>query len=89
MLGAAVATRVIRTGRLHWMHHALYVATLSTTVLAVLVGMRRDLPATQALVPALVPLVIIPFAGTHTRRHPLIALSAAPFIAAGALASRR
>ena len=45
--------------------------------------------AAATLAPALVPLAVIPYAGTHTRRHPLIALSAAPFIAAAAIRSRR
>ena len=71
------------------MHHALYIATVSTTLLALVTGVRRDRPAAAALSPALVPLAVIPYAGTHTRRHPLIALTAAPFVVAGVVISRR
>lgn len=88
-LGTAVATRLIDTRRFRWVHHALYIATATTTVLAVALGSRSDRSAALALSPALIPLAVIPYAGTHTRRHPLIALTAAPFIAAGVIASRR
>ncbi|WCD93844.1 hypothetical protein [Microbacterium sp. nov. GSS16] len=88
-LGAAVATRLIDTRRFRWVHHALYIATFSATIVAVLVGLRRNRPAALALAPALAPLAVIPYAGTHTRRHPAIALTAAPFIAAGVITSRR
>lgn len=71
------------------MHHALYIATVSTTILALVVGIRGDRRAALALSPALLPLAVIPYAGTHTRRHPLIALTAAPFIVAGVFTSRR
>ncbi len=88
-LGTAVATRLIDTRRFCWVHHALYIATVSTTLLALVVGVFRDRRAAIALAPALAPLAVIPYAGTHTRRHPAIALTAAPFIAAGILTSRR
>jgi len=88
-LGAAVATRIIDTRRFRWVHHALYIATVSTTIFALIVGVRSDRRAALALAPALVPLAVIPYAGTHTRRHPVIALTAAPFIAAGVFTSRR
>ena len=88
-LGAAVATRLVDTRRFRWVHHALYIATVSTTLLALVTGIRRDRPGAAALSPALVPLAVIPYAGTHTRRHPLIALTAAPFIVAGVVTSRR
>lgn len=88
-LGTAVATRLIDTRRFRWVHHALYIATVSTTLLALVVGVFRDRRAAIALAPALAPLAVIPYAGTHTRRHPAIALTAAPFIAAGILTSSR
>ncbi|PKI89765.1 hypothetical protein CW368_12350 [Actinomycetales bacterium SN12] len=88
-LGAAVATRLIDTRRFRWVHHALYIATVSTTIVALIAGIRRDRAATLALAPALAPLAVIPYAGTHTRRHPAIALTAAPFVAAGVITSRR
>lgn len=87
-LGAAVAARLVDTGRFRWVHHALYIATATTTVLAVVTGLARDSRLGLTLAPSLVPLAIIPFSGTRTRRHPLIALSAAPFLIAGALTAR-
>jgi hypothetical protein len=41
-----------------------------------------------ALLPAAAPLAAIPYLGTHSRRHPLVALAAAPFIVAGLVLSR-
>lgn len=93
-LGAAVALRVIDTRNYRWLHHALYIATSAFTIAAVSAGWWGS-PATAArraavaLAPALVPLAVIPCAGTRGRRHPLVALLAAPFILASlALASR-
>lgn len=80
-LGTAVATGAVHTGRWHWTHHALYIctSTLALAAAATLLAERRS--AGLALLPAAIPLAIIPFAGTHGRRHPAIALSAAPFLA--------
>lgn len=88
-LGTAVAARLIDTKRFRWVHHALYIATVSTTIVALVTGIRSDRRAALALSPSLVPLAIIPYAGTRTRRHPAIALAAAPFIVAGVAISRR
>ncbi|MFJ4172962.1 hypothetical protein [Microbacterium sp. NPDC089696] len=92
-LGTAVAARVIDTKNFRWVHHALYIATCATTVAAVSaalwarprVASRR---AAASLAPALAPLAAIPYLGTHTRRHPLVALAAAPFVVAGVVCSR-
>lgn len=92
-LGVGVAARIIDTSRFRWLHHALYIATCMTTAAAVAAGWgsgprsagRR---AALALLPAAIPLAAIPYAGTHTRRHPLTALAAAPFIIAGVRCSR-
>lgn len=87
-LGAAVAARLIDTRRIRWLHHALYIATTTTTALALVAELRHDRRVAAALSPALIPLAVIPFAGTRTRRHPAIALCAAPFFAAAVLTSR-
>ncbi|WP_336643133.1 hypothetical protein [Microbacterium sp. MMO-113] len=91
-LGLAVAARLIDTRRFRWVHHALYILTCATTGLAVVVGLATRTPRTRraalALLPAAVPLAAIPYAGTHTRRHPLVALMAAPFVLAGLVVSR-
>lgn len=88
-LGTAVATGAVRTGRWHWTHHALYICTSALSTIAFLTLRRSDPRAAQALAPATLPLAVIPFAGTHGRRHPAIALAAAPFVLAALLRSRR
>lgn len=91
-LGAAVAARLIDTRRFRWVHHALYILTCATTGLAVVAGLAgrssRGRRAALSLLPAALPLAAIPYAGTHTRRHPLVALAAAPFVLAGLVVSR-
>lgn len=92
-LGTAVAARLIDTKNFRWVHHALYIATCVATVAAVsaaLWGRPRTASrrAAASLAPALAPLAAIPYLGTHTRRHPLVALTAAPFVVAGLVSSR-
>ncbi len=92
-LGAAVATRVIDSSGFRWLHNALYVTTCVTVAVAVGTGLwgsdRRIRRAALALAPAAAPLTAIPYLGTHTCRHPLVALAAAPFIFAGLACSLR
>ncbi|WP_308799042.1 hypothetical protein [Agromyces silvae] len=92
-LGASVALRLVDTRDVRWVHHAMYIATATLTAVAVssaLWGRPRHASrrAAAALLPAALPLAAIPYAGTHTRRHPAVALSAAPFFVAGVVASR-
>lgn len=92
-LGTAVATKVVDTSDIRWLHHALYIATCATSAAAVsaLVWGRpksASRRAALALAPAAAPLAAIPYLGTHGRRHPLTALAAAPFIVAGLVCSR-
>ena len=93
-LGTAVATKTIDTRNFRWVHHALYIATCVTTAAAVSAGFwASPRPASRraalALLPAAAPLAAIPYLGSHTARHPLVALAAAPFIVAGLVCSRR
>jgi len=89
-LGIAVLRGLVDTSGFRWLHHALYILTCTGVAAAVLVGgWRRPRGAALALMPAAAPLAVIPFAGTHTHRHPLIALAAAPFVAAGLVLSLR
>lgn len=94
-LGTAVATKAIDTSNFRWVHHALYIATCATTATAAATALFRAKPrrasrrAAVALLPAAVPLAAIPYLGTHGRRHPLVALAAAPFILAGLVCSLR
>ncbi|WP_144876393.1 hypothetical protein [Microbacterium sp. 1.5R] len=92
-LGSAVAARVIDTRGFRWVHHAIYIATCVATVAAVSAAWwgrpkAESRRAAASLAPALVPLAAIPYLGTHTRRHPLVALAAAPFLVAGLVCSR-
>ena len=92
-LGSAVAVKLNDTSNFRWLHHAIYIATCVTSAAAfsaVLWGQPRyaSRRAALALAPAAAPLAAIPYLGTHSRRHPLIALAAAPFIVAGLVCSR-
>ncbi|MDH2443275.1 hypothetical protein QDR37_04875 [Amnibacterium sp. CER49] len=88
-LGTAVALRALDTSRYRWVHHALYITTSALTVGAVTAGAVSRRPAAALLAPALVPLAGIPYAGTRTLRHPLVAVTAAPWYAAALAAVRR
>ncbi|MEX5295916.1 hypothetical protein QYM41_11625 [Kocuria sp. CPCC 205268] len=96
VLGASVGAGLVHTGRFRWIHHALYIATTTTTALAtVRAACSATAPgraAARALAPALLPLAALPHLGTpaqgHPRRHALAALSAAPFYAAALFRAR-
>ncbi|MFB2555083.1 hypothetical protein [Herbiconiux liangxiaofengii] len=92
-LGASVAVGLVDTRRIRWVHHALYIVTCVLAGAAagstLLPAGRGSLRAALALAPAAVPLVVIPRVSARTARHPLVALSAAPFFVAGLILSRR
>lgn len=89
-LGIGVLTRRIDTTDSRWVHHALFIVTASLTAVATVAAAatgHRGQAAAQG--GALVPLALIPYVGTHTRRHPIVASAAAPFYVAALAASRR
>ena len=93
-LGTSVALRLVDTRDVRWVHHALYIATCvlaGAAASTAMWGRPRSTARAAAIVlsPAAVPLSAIPYVGTHTRRHPLVALAAAPFVVAAAIRSRR
>jgi hypothetical protein len=88
-LGTGVATGRLRTGRARWVHHALYVTTASLTGVALAAAALRRDRAGWWLLPAVLPLAVVPYAGTRSNRHVLVAASAAPFYAAAVVAERR
>ena len=88
-LGTGVATGVLRTGRARWLHHALYVSTAGLTAVALAAAGSERRRAGWWLLPAAVPLAAVPYAGTRSRRHVLVAASAAPFYVAALAADRR
>ncbi|MEV4351087.1 hypothetical protein AB0J83_42060 [Actinoplanes sp. NPDC049596] len=87
--GAAVATGLVDNGRIRWVHHALFTATASLTVLAVAASAYERRPAGLALLPALGPLTALPYAGGGIRRHAALAGSAAPAYAAALVSAWR
>jgi hypothetical protein len=87
--GTAVAAGVIDNRRIRWVHHALYVATMSLTTLALAASAVERRTAGLALLPAVGPLIALPYAGGRLRRHAALAGSAAPaFVTALVLARR-
>lgn len=92
-LGGAAATKLLDTSSFRWLHHALYIATCTASVAAVLLawwsGGHANRKAALTLLPAAVPLGAIPYVETHGRRHPLVALTAAPFFLASLACSYR
>lgn len=78
-LGAAVATGVLRTDNARWVHHALYIATSTLAGAAVSSLFWSRSRAGWLLLPAAVPLVLIPRISARSRRHVVVAASAAPF----------
>ena len=79
--GAAVAVGAIDNRRIRWVHHALYVATASLTTAALAASAIERRAAGLALLPAVGPLVALPYAGGRLRRHAALAGSAAPAFA--------
>jgi hypothetical protein len=78
-LGTASATHLLDTSRVRWLHHVLYVGTSVLAGAAVSSLVWSGSRAGWRLLPAAGPLVVIALAGARLPRHPLIALSAAPF----------
>ncbi|WP_432547609.1 hypothetical protein [Kineococcus sp. SYSU DK004] len=88
-LGLAVAAKVLDTSGARWVHHAVYVSTVALSAAAALqLATRRD-RALLRLLPAAVPLAVIPRVSARTRGHVLLALSAAPAYAAALTAVLR
>ena len=71
------------------MHHALYVSTATLTAVALVAAGRERARSGWWLLPVVVPLAVVPYAGTRSKRHVLVAASAAPFYAAALAADRR
>lgn len=88
-LGTAVGTGVLVTGRARWVHHALYVVTATLTALALAAAASSRRRSGWWLLPAAVPLAVVPYAGSRPPGHVLVAASAAPFYAAALVADRR
>jgi len=77
-LGLAVATGRLDTSGARWVHHAVYVTTVTLSLAAAAGLLRRRDRALLRLLPAALPLAAIPHVSARTRGHALIALAAAP-----------
>lgn len=83
-LGVGLATGAWRNERHRWIHHVGFIAAVALTSATVVVGLRDDPGRALRAAPALVPLAILPRIPTRSRRHPIVALAAAPWLVAAA-----
>ncbi|WP_440695308.1 hypothetical protein [Clavibacter nebraskensis] len=95
-IGIGAATRILPPRPELRLHHRAYVVTSALTAVALGAALWAPAPGRAAarraalrLAPALIPLAALPAAGTRTRRHPAVALTAAPWYAWGTLATWR
>jgi hypothetical protein len=88
-LGGAVALRLVDTTSVHWVHHALYIGTATLTAAGISASVWSRSSAGWTLLPAAVPLAMIPYVSTTTGRHTAVALSAAPFFVASLIKAWR
>ncbi|GAA1299087.1 MULTISPECIES: hypothetical protein [Brachybacterium] len=88
-LGLSVAVGAVDTSTMRWLHHGLYIATVTSTLLAIATATLRRDPSALALAPAVVPLFLLQHHGSRPLgRHARTAVLAAPCYA-GALALAR
>jgi len=77
------------TRSFRWLHHAFYLATVTTTITAALTSVRGKSPALVPLALTGIPLVVLARVSPKSRFHPMLALTAAPAYAAALIFSRR
>lgn len=82
MLGVGLATGLWRNRRHRWVHHVGYIAAVALTSAAVATGAATEPARARLAAVALVPLAALPRIPTRSRRHPLVALTAAPWLVA-------
>jgi hypothetical protein len=88
-VGVGVATRTLDLHGARWVHHALYICTLTSAAAAVSSLVWSTSRAGWMLLPAAVPLAALARLGPRFPRHPVVALAAAPFFVASVIYSRR
>ncbi|WP_072313461.1 hypothetical protein [Agrococcus sp. Marseille-P2731] len=89
LLGVGLATGLWRNRRNRWIHHVGYIAAVTLTAGTVVTSLRTDRIRAACAAVALVPLAILPRVSTRSRRHPVIALAAAPWLAAAIIRRTR
>lgn len=80
VLGGAVAVKLIDTRSFRWVHHALFISTVALSGAAGLALALNRERAVLLLLPAAVPFAAVPRVSARSAKHPLIALTAAPFV---------
>lgn len=89
-LGLSVAMGLVDTSGARWVHHGLFVATASSTALALALGAAQRDPSAPALGVAALPLMLLQRRGSHPLpRHARTAALAAPCYIAALLLTRR
>ena len=77
-LGTAVAVRVVDTRPIHWVHHALFTVTISSTAASLVLHFAaRDRRMVPLLV-AMAALASVTRTSGRQRSHPVVALMASP-----------
>lgn len=84
LLGVGLATGLWRNRRHRWVHHAGYIAAVSLAAAAAAAAAPADRARARAAAIALLPLAALPRIPARSRRHPLVALAAAPWLIAAA-----
>lgn len=88
-LGVAVASGRVDTSRIRWLHHVLFGVTAAAALAALSSLGWSDNRAGRTLLPAVLPLAMIPFVHDRGATHVAVALAAAPPIAAAAVRAWR
>lgn len=89
LLGVGLASGLWRNREHRWIHHAGYIAVVALTSAGVVSGLGSDRARAAIAAGALVPLAVLPRISTRSRRHPVVALTVAPWLLAAILRRRR
>ncbi len=76
-LGTGVRSGAVDSSGFRWLHHALYIGTITTTAAAAATGVARGSTKGALLAPALLPLAFLPFIGRQV--HAAVGLAPAPW----------
>ncbi|MFC7431764.1 MULTISPECIES: hypothetical protein [unclassified Agrococcus] len=85
-LGIGLAAGWWRNERHRWVHHVGFIGAKTLTAATVVANAASgDRARTLLAAPALLPLALLPRIPTRSRRHPLVAVTIAPWLVAAAL----
>lgn len=84
-MGVGLATGAWRNERHRWVHHVGFIGATTLVAATVVVGLVDAPRRAGRILPALLPLAALPRVPTRSRRHPLVALTAAPWLVAATL----